>query len=407
VLKFALVFLVCFIPRVAYLWWALPGEQPGIYYWELSSSLLQSSVLGFDGHASTAHEPLYPLFLAAARWLTGDSLAWVLVLQIAAVSVGAVYFYRLCLFLADERTARIGVLLFSFYPYLVRQSASIIEITLLATLLLATAFYFCRMVDFRGAAAAGAAFGLTLLARTAVMPVLVLGIAFLAYRGRYVQALIVALTAVLVALPMGLRNHQVNGSFLPTRGGENLFYGNNRYADQVIPEYNTDLLGNYVNSRPHEDAPQLENASEPQIDAFFRDKAVEWICNEPLRALRLKLLNVSYFFYPRIVPYQPVDANTVLVFTADDGIRVDGIPARSALGEWLHGICYSAILLTALAGGWLRRKQAGREAILYLMLLGFVIVSSVFFPATRLRAPVEFVFMFFSACALARWTRRD
>ena len=47
-----------------------------------------------------------------------------------------------------------------------------------------------------------------------------------------------------------------------------------------------------------------------------------------------------------------------------------------------------------------------RYPILYLMLLGFVIVSSVFFPATRLRAPVEFVLMFFSACALARWTRR-
>jgi 4-amino-4-deoxy-L-arabinose transferase-like glycosyltransferase len=405
VLKFALVFLLCFIPRLAYLWWATPGAPHALYF-ELSDSLLFSGVLGFEGHPSTAFEPLYPLFLAAARWLTGDTLAWVLVLQIAVASLGAVYFYRLCLLLADERTARIGVLLFSFYPYLVRQSVSIIEITVLATLLVATAFYFCRIAGARSAAVAGAAFGLTLLARMAVLPALVLGVAFLAYKGRRAQALVVALTAFLVALPMGLRNLQVDGSFLPTRSGDNLLAGNNRYADQVIPDYNIDLLIGYVRSLHEQKAPQVANAGEPQMDAFYRDKAIEWMLEEPLRALRLKLLNIAYFFHPRIVPYHPVDENTVLVFTADAGIRVDGSPARSALGEWLHAISYSVIFLAALAGMWLRRKQFGRDAILYLMLLGFIVVSSVFFPATRLRAPVEFVLMFFSACALARWSRR-
>ena len=405
-LKFALVFLLCFTPRLAYLWWETPGEQPGIFYWELSQNVLSSGVLGFDGRPSTAFEPLYPLFLAAARWLTGDTLTWVLVLQIAVASLGAVYFYRLCLLLADERTAWIAALLFSFYPYLVRQSVSIIEITLLATLLVATAFHFCRMADARGAVAAGAAFGITLLARMAALPVLVLGVAFLAFRGRRVQALGVALTAILVALPMGLRNHHVDGSFLPTRGGENLLAGNNRYADQVIPDYNTDLLIDYVRILQEQKAPQVANAGEPQMDAFYRDQAIEWMLQEPLRALRLKLLNVVYFFHPRIVPYHAIDEHTQLVFTNGDGIRVDGIPARNAAGEWLHGICYSVIFLTALAGVWLRRKETGRDAILYLMLLGFAAVGSVFFPATRLRAPVEFVLMFFSACALARWTRR-
>jgi hypothetical protein len=198
----------------------------------------------------------------------------------------------------------------------------------------------------------------------------------------------------------------VDGSFLPTRGGDNLLAGNNAYADLVIPGYNTDLLGDYARSLRQKEAPQLANAGELEIDAFYRDKAIEWILDEPYRALRLKFLNVAYFFLPRIVPYHATGENTRLVFSADGGIRVEGIPARSALAEWLHGISYGIIFLTALAGVWLRRKEAGRDAILYLMLLGFVVVGSVFFPATRLRAPVEFVLMFFSACALARWTPR-
>ncbi len=402
----ALVFLVCFIPRMAYLWWAAPGDVPDAYYWMLSDSILRSGVLGLEGLPGTGYEPLYPLFLAAARWLGGDALAWVLMLQIVVASIGAVYFYRLCLLLADERTARFGVLLFSFYPYLVHQSANVIEIALLTTLLVASAFYFCRIGSISGAIAAGVAFGLTLLARTAALPALILGVAFLAYRGRHAQALAVALGALLVAAPMALRNYDVDGSYLPTRSGLNLFAGNNRYADKVIPDYNLDLLGDYARSLLQRDAPQLANAGEPQIDAFYRDRAIEWILQEPLRALRLKFLNVAYVFHPRIVPYHPLDENTRLVFTADGGIRVDGIPARSVPAEWLHAFCYCIIFLTALAGIRLRRKQAGRDAILYLMLLGFVLVSSVFFPATRLRAPVEFVLMFFSACALARWTRR-
>ena len=394
------------MPRLACLWWEAPSGTPDAYYWALSDSVLHPGVLGFDGQPSTGYEPLYPLFLAAARWLTGDSLAWVLVLQIAVASIGAVYFYRLCLLLANERTARFGVLLFSFHPYLAYQSASIIEVAFLATLLVAAAFHFCRIESVCSALAAGAFFGLTLLARTAALPIVVLGAAFLAYRGRRMQALAMALSAMLVAAPMMLRNHAVDGSYLPTRSGVNLFAGNNQYADMVIPDYNPDLLGGYAEGLQKKEAPELTNASEPQIDAFYRDKAIDWMLREPLRAARLKLLNVLYFFHPRMVPYLSSDENTRLLLTANGGIKVDGAPARGALGEWLQETFCGAMFLTALAGIWLRREQAGRDAILYLMLLAFVLVSSAFFPATRLRAPVEYALMFFSACAMARWTRR-
>lgn len=397
--RLLLVFILCCVPRLACLWWASP-EEPGIYYWDLAGSLLSHGVLGFEGQPTSAFEPLYPLFLAAARWLTGDNLAGVLLLQVAVASLGGVYLYRLCQLLADERTARIAVLLFAFYPYLVWQSVNIIEITPLATLLIATAYYYCR----GNAAAAGVLFGLSLLMRAAVLPAALLAIAFQLFQRKHAAALVMALATFAVALPYAWRNHQLDGAWLPTRGGENLYVGNSRYGEFVIPAYNLDLVSPIAHARLHREAPQLESGGEPAIDAFHHANALEWMRAEPWRALRLKLLNFAYFFHPRLVPYYALDDATRLVEAADGSLRVDGALDRSRAADWVHGLGSGFVLLSALAGIWLRRQRIRDDAILYLMLVGFAAVCMLYFPATRLRAPVEFVLMFFSAFALARWT---
>lgn len=110
---------------------------------------------------------------------------------------------------------------------------------------------------------------------------------------------------------------------------------------------------------------------------------------------------------PRIVPYHPSGESTELVFATDGSLRVEGVPSRGSwIPELIHAALYSLIMMCALVGAWQRRHRLGDDAILYVMLLVFAAVASLYFPATRLRAPVEFVPMFFAACAIARWTRR-
>jgi hypothetical protein len=248
--------------------------------------------------------------------------------------------------------------------------------------------------------------GLALLLRAAVLPVVLLAIAFLLFKRRSGPALGLALVSLALALPFALRNQQLDGAWLPARGGENLYVGNSRYAEFVIPAYNTDLVSPMAREALRREAPQLEGAGDARADAFLRGKALEWIRENPWRALRLKLLNVAYFFHPRLVPYTTLDGDTRLVEAADGGLRVDGALERGAATEWLHGLASGAVLACALAGAWLRRRRTGEDAILYLLLAGFAAVCVLYFPATRLRAPVDFVFLFFAACALARWTRR-
>ena len=383
-------------------------DVPSSYYWDLSDSLLRHGILGIDGQKSTAFEPLYPLFLAFSRWLTRDDLYLVMILQIAISSIGAVYFYKLCVLLSNNHSvAWIGVLIYSFYPYFIRQSVSVIEIPLFTTLLIATAYYYCRPAGIKGSVYCGIAFGLTLLARAAAIPIWVFATAALIFRQRYANALMVAGCTIILILPLLARNYHLDGSLMFSRSGENLFVGNCQYSDKLLPAYSLDLLGNCdPEGKDRKVAEELLHATDSEIDAYYTRKAFEFVKEHPLRTLRLKVLNIAYFFHPRIVPIHSSGENTTFSVDNNGEIKIGNISSRSALAESLHAVSYSFIFLTALYGIYLRRKEVKRDLILYVIVLSFVLVGSIYFPSTRLRAPMDFVLMFYSACAVARWTRR-
>lgn len=223
-----LVALVCAMPAAIVLALSAPLEVPtGYYYWELGDSVLRHGVLGFGGQPSTAFSPLYPAFLAWGRWITGDRLELVMALQVAVAAVGAVYFFRLSLLLSgDVRVAWIATLLHAFYPYYVRQSIGVIEITLFKTLLIATTYYVCRAEGTATIVAGGIASGLMLLVRVASLPIVLFAIAWLAIRRRVRDAVLFAGCAFIMFSPFLLRNVFLDGSWLPSRSGVNLFVGN-------------------------------------------------------------------------------------------------------------------------------------------------------------------------------------
>jgi len=79
---------------------------------------------------------------------------------------------------------------------------------------------------------------------------------------------------------------------------------------------------------------------------------------------------------------------------------------RSLTKELIHSLSYGFIFLTALIGIYLRRKEARTDLILYLIALSFIVVYSLYFPTTRLRAPMDFVLIFYSAYAIESFLKR-
>jgi hypothetical protein len=400
----ACLFLFALLPRVAYFLLFRPPFDTT--YWALAGSLLRSRSLALDGVRVTDFEPLYPIFLAICRAITGDRALIVQLLQIAATSLGAVYLYRLALHLThDARVGVIAALLYAFHPLLVRQAGAASDLALVTTLLVVFAYAWVSIDGLAGAAIAGVCLGLAVLTRAMVLPLLACGLLVLLVDGRRDHAAAFACSAILLIAPLALRNHTVNGSWWPTRSGLNLFIGNSPYTAALLPDYDLDLLEGSAYELFSRERPDLlpsapENAE--AVDAFLTRRALTYMTDHPLATLGQKALNVVYVFSPRLVPFRIAGAGTRAVIRAAGEVAIENSVSRPRVEVIAHAVASSFVLAAAVAGVYIRRRNLRQDAILWGVIATFIVVNAVYVPATRYAAPMTFVLLFYAAVAVAR-----
>lgn len=379
-------------------------------HWNLATGILKYGTFGYSGEKVTNLEPGYSFFLAVSRWIFQENLTLVFVSQIAVSLLGIVFLYALTLKITQNvNAARLSAAFFAFYPYLIGQTVSIIEVTLVTSLLLLCAHFWAaanQNKTLKSAVFCGFFFGLTFLTRSMILPCL--GLCLLAFllQKKIKVFLAASLVFLAVVLPWAARSYSVDGTLIPPRGGWNFLQGNCPYSDKIIPAYNPDLLDAYVSRLLEKERPDLANGPEGQtlgrdVDQFFAAKAFEFIKENPWRFLRLKILNVFYLYHPRIVPFYSMDRQTKILFTGPETFEVDGIPERGSLKEAAHFVFYGFLLAAGVWGIWTRRKEWRQDLFFYFLALNFTVVYALYWPATRLRAPMDFIFMFFGASAVA------
>jgi hypothetical protein len=407
----AFIFVICAAPRLAAL--AIWPAGDGSYYSELAAGILRTGTLGFDGEPSTYMEPLYPAFLAAAHVLTGGWAPAMMLLQIAVASIGGILLDRLGSHLAGRQVGFAAAVLYALYPYLVRQSVADLEITICTTLVIATTLALVRTTGIRGAILTGLCFGLLMLTRTSFVFAAVGAALWLASRpstrlgtgpstwlGTGRLAAVMAVTALAVVAPWLVRNARVDGSPLPSRVGENLYVSTSVYA-AALPVHDVDLMAPLMlaDVQAEVEGMRLPPAQEARaLDDAMRARAVAFIREHPGRALWLKARNALFVFTPLLLPR---DAKTPAAFAAIDGAGVIVVNARRRplFKDAAHAVAQAALLVLATLG-IVRRRPAGPDAALLLMFGAQAAVCVVFFPTTRLLAPVMFVLMFYAAVRL-------
>ena len=383
-----------------------------LYYWDAASSLIQFGSLALEGVTTAAIEPLYPLFLAAVRLVAGDRPLLVQTVQTLVASAGAVYLYKLAVALTGRRqVGTAAAMLFAVYPLLIRHSVDGTESALLTTLLIAFA---CRFVTMRGivdAAAVGGWLGLAILTRVVALPLLVIAPLIASTKSRR-AAIAMAGTALLVLAPWAVRNYSLNGEVMPARAGINLFIANSEYSSGVIADYGPDILLPYARSRLAAeglaDLPDTPRA-EQQGDAAYRRLALAQIRRHPVDTLRLKIRNVFTFFSPVLVPHRDTSAATEIRLGEDGRSTVLYSMPRPLSHRIMYSLSYSAVIALAGLGFYRRRHDLAADAILWVVLLTFAGVYAVYFPSTRYRAPVDFVFLFYAGVGVdtlvGKWRR--
>ncbi|HZT76372.1 MAG TPA: hypothetical protein VFA27_06930 [Vicinamibacterales bacterium] len=374
------------VPRLVYLR-VHPTAALNVYQ-ALANGLLRDGSLSVDGHVTTQFEPLYPMILAAATFVLRAPIL-VDLLQIAIASLGAVFLSRLTLTLTnDARAATVAAVLYAIDPLLVREAVGHSESALFTTLLIAFAYVFVTTVTVADAALAGVCLGLAILTRTTALPLVVLAPALWLARRRPAAAGVLTAVAMLVVLPLPLRNHAVNGAWWPTRSGINLYIGNSPRTAELLPREDLDDLQVDADRLVHERMPAVDTlpgpAAERAIDTLLTREAIAFMAAHPLQTIEGKIRNVGYIFSPRIVPY-----------------RQDG-HARPTTDVAAYAVFSTALLACAAVGVYSRRRCLDRDAILWAVAIAVVAVGVIYVPATRYRAPMEFVLAFYAAAAWGR-----
>jgi len=394
--------VLAFAPRVLYL--AVARSPFDNYNWLLAGGLLTDGSLSIDGVKTTAFEPLYPMFLAAARLIVGDRWWAVQVIQCAVGALGAPLLFRLTESLSGrQRAGVIAAALYAAYPLLIRYGGNISDATLMTVFILGFAYAFTTACTPRRAAAAGIWLGLTVLIRVMAVPLAPVGAALL-WRQRSIRAAaaFVAATVAVVA-PYALRNYGLNGWGMPTRSGLNLFLSNCKYTAMILPDYGPDILEPYAfdtlqgRMPAGGRSPRRERAE----DEEYTRLAIQYVRMHPADTLRLKLKNVWYFFSPTLVPMR--DPMTDAVFRVDSGHgTIESGRPRPIVDRLVYTASYAPVAVLAIAGVWIRRRTLAADTILWAIVITFVVVHVIYVPTTRYRIPIEFVALFYSAVALDR-----
>jgi len=378
------VLAICAVPRIAALWFfQAPAETQ---YSALARSLVDAHRYVLDGTATARIEPLCPALFALGQVLFGSMLAIPLVLS----AVAGVALFALTRGATNSvRAAWAAALLYACSPYLVRQAASPMEVTLATSLLIVAAWRMRDVGTDARAASAGLLLGAIVLTRFSFLPVSAGALALIWRRAGLRAA--TALTVMIVCVaPWMAYSRATDGAIWPTRVGENLYVSTSDWARGVVPTTNVDVLVPLTTDLVRDEA---------NPDRALVRRAIGYARRHPMEVAALKLRNLAYVIQPRLLPFTERIGSASIV---DGRLVVPSQRPRPFVYEVIAAAFQTVLLVGAAGGLWQRRQQLEQDAFLLIVLGGVVAVSVLFYPTSRLLAPASFVLMFYTARNVAR-----
>lgn len=352
-------------------------------YVRIARNLLAGKGLILTPQRKAVFPPLYPLFLAGVL-KTGLPLfpaarvSQALLGALSCLLVGGVA--RLAFSGLGERVNRgagfISASLLAVYPMAVVYPARMMTENLLLFLLPAAVLALLRGVistrPLLWILLGGGLAGLGALCRPTLLPFVLLALIWLAVAGYERPGYLIRaggflIAFILVILPWQVRNYRVLGTVVPitTAAGANLYIANNPAAIGGSMGYRYLLRAGVFHLGSDE--------NEIPYNRHYRDRALKFIRENPVRFLRLSLRRLIWFYHLDYHYRGPV----VLV------------------------IFFHLMLALALAGAWLARRCWRTALLPALAILNFTLVHAVFLSEGRYRLPLIPFLLAFSSLPLA------
>lgn len=366
---------------------AFPKEGTDVAFYNAAArNLLATGVYSYiPGQPTTGMPPGQSYFLAMLYALGGNSIEFAKLAHVALLTLVAVLAFFTATELANATVGFWAGMLTAVDPSLAYLAGTFLSDGLFILLMVLGIYLLIRKRASQNvmlALAAGICFGLAGLTRNqGWLFSIALWAGALVTLGRLVPirtATIVMIATLALIAPWTWRNYQVTGEFIPvsSEGGLTLWASNN---PEFVLRPPMPMSGGIY------DAPV--ELSGPQIDAYYRERALGWIISHPLDFFvnGLKKTVVLYSFDP--LSWRPEVASFY---------RVAGLIP--------YGLLMPFILL-----GLFTSLKNGRYGIILWYIVFTTLMAAVFYGDSRIRAPIQPYLYVFGVTGLGLalgWLRR-
>lgn len=411
------------------------GEIHGsVAYDDYAQNLLATGVYGRSaGLPDAGLPPLYSLVLAAIYSVFGRSYLAVALWHIFFDALSIALLAGICRRLMPQDGETVGALaglFFALYPYLIFQNLALNDTSLWILLLHAFVWLLALLRertrwDKRAlslALAAGFVLGISALARALLPALAILALPWFAlrlgWRGTLLRMLPVLTASLLVVLPWLLRGAALYGGFVPIalNSGENIYQGNHPHTLAVLRAgYDVQWLPAPVDAPPRDQALAR--------NAFLSQTGFAHLRDNPTQTLQLLLTKLLTHWNPQVTPLNNLRQGERLTIDENGRVRIVtggeshvGVTRANAayqdsslfaaLGRGIHLLYFGALLLLAIVGAWLCRRDWRSLSLLYAAQLSQTLMYLLFHPSTRYRSPTDPLLFVFSALAIAQLAAR-
>lgn len=346
-----------------------PEGSDSEFYQRMAVAIWRYGFYGYNANSlTTAMPPGQSVFFALVYATFGPSYAAAKLAQVVVITLAAGLTYFTGRLIFPPAAAFLGALLLAIDPAQAYLSATFLSDGLFIFLMALGLYALTRSVvlpkqPWLWWVSSGLCFGLAGLVRNQgwLFALALLGLALLT-RGRWVNAraaLVTVVTTLLVIAPWTLRNYWVSGGhFIPvsTEGGLTLWSSNNPSFNwrQPMPM-----------SLPVYASPS--DLSEVERDQYYRNRAIDWIIQNPLRFLTIGFQKVIMLYH-----FDPASNR-----------------ATMRLPFLLAGLLPYGLMLPWIVLGVIKYGPQRKTWIIMAYLFFTTALTFVFFGDSRLRAPIQ------------------
>lgn len=250
--------------------------------------------------------PLYPIFLYFIKSLTPNLSVYILTVQLLQTLfsvISSIYILKILSIFFTKKISYIGTWIFILFPANIFAVSQISSITMQILLIILFSYYFIKIIKTEQNKY------LIFFSINAALLIFLRGEFFLFYfftifffvlKKKFKVVIASFLITIILVSPYLIRNYKIFGIITVTKSaGFNLFKGNNpRSTVEGSPMLNLEDIKK-LSPKTYEKAIQIKKQDKYDliIDNLYREDAVKFILDDPLRYIKLYFLKLFAFIF--------------------------------------------------------------------------------------------------------------